>query len=48
MDWKELNGFVCIMEKEEFGVSGNLRQGLRGRDTMEREERGGFRILEEG
>lgn len=30
------------MEQEEFGVSGNLRQGLRRRDSMEREERGGL------
>lgn len=30
VDWRELNGFVCVMEPEEFGVSGNLEVKTRG------------------
>lgn len=47
MDWKERNRFVCVMEQEETGVSGNLKGGTE-EDSMEREERGGLRMLREG
>lgn len=47
MDWKECNRFVCVMEQEEIGVSGNLKGGTE-EDSMEREERGGLKMLTEG
>lgn len=47
VDWKERNRFVCVMEQEETGVSGNLKGGTE-EDSMEREERGGLRMLREG
>lgn len=47
MDWKENNRFVCVMEQEEIGISGNLKGGT-AENSMEGEERGGLRMLTEG